>query len=230
MTAENRAAPSSELLAASDLTRLYPEMSAILDGRAGTGWADADLAAARAGFAADRFLALPGLLSAADVAVVDRYYRRLIEAGLLTLTIPPYPLRLVIADDPVGRALLRQFHPIIQAIAGRPIRQGYSFAAEYQPGAVLPMHTDRVGCEYSISLLVNYDPPFEGGRSPWPLDVASPRQAQPVRIHQALGDGILFKGTELPHGRPDLPQTHRCLILMVHYVDDDFPEERQDRC
>ena len=225
MTAENQPVPPNALLTSGDLTWLHSEMSAILDGRAGTRWDDADFAAAHARFAVDRFLALPGLLSAAHASVVGRYYRRLIEAGLLTPTLPPHPLRLVIADDPVGQALLRQFHPTVQAIVGRPIRQGYSFTAEYQPGAVLPRHTDRAACEYSISLLINYDPPFEGEHSPWPIEVESPGYAQPVRIHQALGDGLLFKGRELPHWRPALPEGHRCLVVMVHYVDADSPEQ-----
>lgn len=223
---DSQGAPPTRLLSADLLAELHPEMTSILGGRAETDWADADLASAHASFAADRFLMMPGFLSGADTALVDLYYRRLNEAGLLTLTSPPHPLRLVIADDPVGRALLRQFHPIVEAIAGHPLRENYCFTAEYQPGALLPMHRDRAGCEYSISLLVNYDPLPPGGRSTWPLDIVSPRHAQPVQFCPARGDALLFKGRELLHGRPPLPQTDRCLVLMLHYVDAELPDEQ----
>jgi hypothetical protein len=225
MMTESQEAPPTALLDAGLLAELHPEMTSILGGGAETAWTDADFASAHASFSADRFLMMPGLLSGADTALVDRYYRRLNQAGLLTLTSPPYPLRLTIADDPVGRALLRQFHPIIEAIAGHSLRQNYSFTAEYQPGAVLPMHTDRAGCEYSISLLIDYDPLPPGGRSTWPLDIASPLHAHPVQFYLARGDALLFKGRELPHGRPPLPQTDRCLVLMLHYVDAVLPDE-----
>jgi len=175
----------------------------------------------------DRWVALPGLLSTADTALLGYYYRCLIAAGLLTWTTDP--VRLVINDDPVGRALLRQILPIIQSIVGRPIRESYTFAAEYSGGVALRMHTDRLQCEYTISLLLDYAPLAPGACSPWSLDILVPGQPQPLRFHQARGGGILFKGREFEHGRTALPADARCLVLMLHYVDADFREAQLDR-
>jgi len=208
--------------------RLHPEMHRLLEGRAETDWAEADLASAHIGFTTERFVALPGLLSAADTALLGPYYRRLIAVGLMGWATDP--VRLVINDDPVGRALLRQIRPTVQTIVGRPIRESYTFAAEYSGGVALRMHTDRIQCEYTISLFLDYTPLVPGARSPWSLDILSPGRPQPLRFHQARGEGILFKGRELVHGRMALPADERCLVLMLHYVDADFPEEQLDRC
>ncbi|GGF47995.1 hypothetical protein GCM10011611_63000 [Aliidongia dinghuensis] len=197
-----------------------------MEGSAETAWNAADGAAARSRFAAERFLALPGMLSAGDTALVANYYRTLIEAGWMVAV--QDPVRWVTSNDPVGRALLQQFRPLVEAIAGRPLRDSYTFTAEYLPGAALPMHIDRLQCEYTISLLLDYDPLPEGERSPWPLDVESPLHAETLHFHQARGEGVLIKGRELRHGRPTALDKDRCLVIMLHYVEGDFPDEQME--
>lgn len=209
------------------VARLYPEMISILDGRIETYRAETDHVPSRVSFATERFVALPELLTAADTSLVSQYYRRLIESGLLKRA--DAPDRWIINNDPIGRALLRLFKPIVQTIVGRRIRESYTFAAEYFPGAVLPMHLDRAHCEYTISLFLDYSPLSSNERSPWPLNIESSLHAQLRSFHQARGEGVLFKGRELRHGRPALPQSDRCLVLMLHYVDADFPDEQMDR-
>ena len=227
ITAETPTAPPSERLTAEQVAQNLPGMIPILDGRAETAWGEVDLNSARAGFSAERFLAMPGLLSGTDTARVGEYYRLMIEAGWMVPVSDPE--RLVTGNDPVGRALLRQFLPIVQAIVGGPIRESYTFTAEYLPGAALPMHVDRLQCEYTISLFLDYDRLPVGERSPWSLDVESPSYAEPLRFHQARGEGILLKGRELPHGRPVVLENDRCLVIMLHYVDADFPDDQLNR-
>lgn len=226
ITAETPTAPTSERLTAEQVAQHLPEMIPILEGRAETDWADADLGSAHARFAAERFLALPGLLSDSDTTRVGEYYRLMDEAGWLVPTSDPE--RLVTGNDPVGWALLRRFLPIVQAIVGVPIRESYTFTAVYLPGAALPMHVDRLQCEYTISLFLDCDRLPVGERSPWSLDVESPSQVEPLRFHQARGEGILLKGRELRHGRPDALEHDRCMVVMLHYVDADFPDDQMD--
>jgi hypothetical protein len=200
-----------------------PDLISILEGRADTAWTTASVASDRPRFASDNFLTLPGLLSDADTSRVTQYYRTLIETGWM---VPAHdPVRWVTGNDPVGRALLRQFLPTVEAVATRPLRESYTFTAEYLPGSVLPMHIDRPQCEYTISLLLDYDPMPSCRRSPWPLEVDAPVRARRLQFHQARGEGVLLKGRELPHGRPALLEKDRCMVIMLHYVDADFPEE-----
>ena len=43
-------------------------------------------------------------------------------------------------------------------------------------------------------------------------------------VHQALGDGLLFLGREIPHGRPAMRRREFSTSLLFHYVDPDFTE------
>lgn len=208
------------------IRRMYPDMSPFFDAPPRSRPTPRDIALWGRGFAFEKQLALPGLLGQGEATMLASYYRRLIESDLLISFAEPS--RLTINNDPVGRVLLRRLAPTIQGIVGRPIEDSYTFAAEYMAGGVLEMHTDRLQCEYTVSLLIDYDPLPSDGRSPWPLEIASPGGDQPIRYFQAPGDGVLFKGREAPHGRPRLPDRDRCLILMLHYVDADLPAEDRD--
>jgi hypothetical protein len=226
MTAATAHAPAGERLTAGLVAQHRPQLIPILDGHAGTAWLDADLGAAAARFATARFLVLPELLSGPDTSLVAQHYRELIGAGWMAPASDP--VRWVTGNDPVGRALLRRFLPIVEAIAARPLRESYSFTAEYLPGAALPMHIDRLQCEYTVSLLLDYDPMPADERSPWPLDVELPGEAHPLQFHQARGEGVLLKGRELRHGRPVVLERDRCLVIMLHYVEADFPDAQMD--
>ena len=49
------------------------------------------------------------------------------------------------------------------------------------------------------------------------------------RVRQAYRDGLLFCGRQLPHGRPAMTIPARSLVLMLHWVDSDFPDAEMDR-
>jgi len=222
MTVEVPSVQHPERLTAGRVAEYRPALSPVLEGRAGTAWTPAALVSVRPRFSDEKFLALPGLLADDDTSRVAEYYRALTESGWM---VPAYdPARWVTGNDPIGRALLRQFLPLVEAVAARPLRESYSFTAEYLPGAMLPMHIDRPQCEYTISLLLDYDPMPAGGRSPWPLDVELPQQAGSLQFHQARGEGVLLRGRELPHGRSTVLERDRCLVIMLHYVEADFPD------
>jgi len=222
MTAELPSVPTHERLSADLVVEYRPALVPILEGRAETAWDVDALVSAQARFSDEKFLSLPGLLSAGDTAQVAEYYRVLTETDWMT---PAYdPARWVTGNDPVGRALLRQFLPLVEAAVGHPLRESYTFTADYLPGAMLPMHVDRLQCEYTISLLLDYDSMPAGECSPWPLDVELPLEAGTLHFHQARGEGVLLKGRELPHGRTAVLEWDRCLVIMLHYVNADFPD------
>lgn len=177
-------------------------------------------------FSADRWAWLGGLLTPGETAAASRIWRTLAAAGLLR---PVEGRGFRINNDPLGRALLHRLTPIVEQVVGRRLRQSYTFAMDYGPGAVLPTHVDRQQCEYTLSLLLDYLPLPADGRSPWPLEVETSPGAAPARFHQAPGDALLFCGRQLPHGRPPMTAPARTLILMLHWVDSDFPDAEMDR-
>jgi len=205
-----------------------PRLVPILEGQAGSAWSPDRMAACRDGFVTRRCLELPRLLVGSDTELVAGYYHDLIRAGWLAHVSAPE--RWVIDDDPVGQALHRRFRPLVEAAAGRPLRPSYCYATEYLPGAALHMHIDRMACEFTISLMLDYDPLPADGRSPWPLvfETEAAGGMELVRFHQAPGDAVLFKGRALRHGRPATLGQERCLVVMLHYVEMDFPDALMD--
>lgn len=177
-------------------------------------------------FTAGRWTSLKGILSAQEAAQASAIWRRLGHADLL-LTDTGRGAR--INNDPLGRALLHRLTPLVEQVVGRPLRQSYSFAMDYRAGAKLEAHIDRPQCEYTISLLLDYLPALENGCSPWPLEVELSAGTPFARLFQAPGDAVLFCGRELRHRRPIIPTGASSLVLMLHWVDADFPDRDMDR-
>jgi alkylated DNA repair dioxygenase AlkB len=84
----------------------------------------------------------------------------------------------------------------------------------YQQGAELSPHIDRKQCEYTFSVIIDES----GGRSAdWPLWFLI--EAQPTAVILNVGEGVLFRGHELPHWREAAPQSALALsTLLLHYV------------
>jgi hypothetical protein len=105
------------------------------------------------------------------------------------------------------------------AIVGAPVRSSYTYTACYEAGATLPRHTDREQCTYSISLCIDFEPE-RSGPTPWPLYLDT--RAGTVAIAQAVGDGLFYRGRDLPHYRKRLGPRCRSTSVFLHYVDAAF--------
>lgn len=124
-------------------------------------------------------------------------------------------LRWIARDEQAARALHHQFMPLMAAIAGVPVEPAYTYTVMYEAGAELPRHVDRAECEYSISIAVDFDP-TPAGPTGWPLWLVTAEG--PVPIDQSLGDGLFFRGRQLPHYRHRLPAGRRSTSILLHYV------------
>jgi hypothetical protein len=56
--------------------------------------------------------------------------------------------------------------------------------------------------------------------SPWPIRLDTPAGA--VAVHQALGDGLAYRGTRVPHYRDVLGEGQTSTSIFFHYVAADF--------
>jgi hypothetical protein len=194
---------------------------------------------ARTKFAEDRFAVARGIFPPEQVSAMQAYYRQYVGHGFMAF-----------GDDRVERrygeyreALASFLHPrlteIMCAVTGHDVKPSYSFAAAYVDGAILPPHTDRRQCEYSISFQVDYQPETNGRLSPWPIclepleyegslpDIGLSIEwdkmgRDPASIDLANGDCLIYKGRELVHYRHALPAGHTSTSLFFHFVDKDF--------
>jgi hypothetical protein len=107
----------------------------------------------------------------------------------------------------------------VSAIAAEPVKPSYVYMASYLSGAELKKHTDREQCEFSVTLCVDFSPEPEL-ETPWPirLDTATGTST----VYQAMGDGLAYRGTKLPHYRCALPEGMTSTSIFFHYVAESF--------
>jgi hypothetical protein len=184
----------------------------------GQDWLEATSALA-ARFEARGYAPLGNLIHPFHVAALRRYYRYLIRTGALTLGDHQSSRRYVAHNESVARFFHHQLTSTVAAVVGEPIKPSYLYMASYQGGADLKKHTDREQCEFSITLCLDYSPePRRETR--WPIHLHTPTGR--VTVFQSIGDGLLYRGCELPHSRDPLPQPDTSTSIFFHYVRQDF--------
>jgi hypothetical protein len=174
---------------------------------------------ARRAFARNSYASLNRILSPLQLSGLRRHYRSLIEEGRMILGDWQTRRRYVLHNEAAARLLQRALVPLAAAVIGAPLKPSYVYAATYIEGSELPLHVDRVQCEYSISLCIDYLPEPRGP-TPWPLCLET--GVGVVSIKQALGDGLFYRGRILPHFRPRLPSGHQSTSIFFHYVPESF--------
>jgi hypothetical protein len=153
------------------------------------------------------------------ISALRRYYRHQLRTGKLHLGDTQSPLRYTAYNDPVARFFHQQLTAAVAAFAGEAVKPSYVYVASYQPGAILPKHTDREQCEFSVTLSLDYAPEPRCA-TPWPIHLH--KNSGKVTVFQALGDALLYRGCQLPHSRDPLPEGHTSTSIFFHYVREGF--------
>jgi hypothetical protein len=171
-------------------------------------------------YCARRRLELPGLLGGPWLKALADYCREAIAQGYFERDAGSIN-QVWCHQDPITRLVHGQLAPLVSRLAGEPVKPSYTFTTSYLGGAVLEVHTDRIQCEHTISLLVDHAPAFES-QSPWALWIVDPARGDRESCFQRRGDGLLFRGRELPHYRQALPLDHSSTSVLLHYVAQSF--------
>ncbi len=173
----------------------------------------------QARFRQNGYAPIAGLIHPFHLAALRRYYRRQIRRGAIRLGDDQSSRRYFAHNEPAARFFHLQLTKIVSILVGEPVKPSYVYMAAYQPGARLERHTDREQCAFSITLCVDYSPE-PALATPWPLHLDTPRGT--VSVYQALGDGLLYRGRELPHYRGSLAEGHTSTSIFFHYVAENF--------
>ncbi len=144
---------------------------------------------------------LSNLIHPFHIAALRRYCRYLIRTGAIQLGDGQSPRRYVAYNEPVARFFHHQIAATLSAVAGEAVKPSYVYLASYLAGAELKKHTDREQCEFSVTLCLDFSPEPTLETS-WPLHLDT--SAGSVTAYQALGDGLAYRGTRLPHRRDPL--------------------------
>jgi len=167
------------------------------------------------------YVPIGNLIHPFSLAALRRYYRHAIRRGAIRLGDEHVPRRYVAHNDSVARFFHRQIAHAVSAIVGEAIKPSYVYLASYLSGAELKKHTDREQCEFSVTLCLDFSPEPELATS-WPIRLDTPEGT--VAVYQALGDGLLYRGTKVPHYRYVLPKGYTSTSIFFHYVPADFAE------
>jgi hypothetical protein len=162
---------------------------------------------------------LRGLIHPFHIAALRRYYRYRIRTGAIPLGDGQSSRRYAAYNDPVARFFHRQIAIPLSAVAGEPVKPSYVYLASYLSGAELRKHIDREQCEFSITLCLDFSPEPTLA-TPWPIRLDTPTGT--VTVYQALGDGLVYRGTRLPHYRSKLGNGQTSTSIFFHYVAADF--------
>lgn len=181
-------------------------------------WDDAVKKAATA-FSECGFVPLAELVHPFHVAALRRYYRHRVRIGGMVLGDDQSSRRYVAHNEGVARFFHRQLTAVMAAVAGETVQPSYVYAASYQGGAKLDVHTDRLQCEFSITFCLDYSPE-PSLATPWPLQLHT--KSGVVTVYQAIGDALLYRGRALPHSRDRLRQGQTSTSIFFHYVREDF--------
>jgi hypothetical protein len=162
---------------------------------------------------------LGDLIHPFHVAALRRYYRYLIRSGAIHLGDGQSPRRYVAHNEPVARFFHQDIAATLSAVAGESLKPSYVYMASYLGGAELKKHTDRAQCEFSVTLCLDFSPE-PALETPWPICLDAPTGK--VTAYQALGDGLAYRGTRLPHYRSALREGQTSTSIFFHYVAADF--------
>ena len=170
-------------------------------------------------FHAVGYAPIAGLIHPFQLGEFRRYFRHQIRTGKVRLGDSQSPLRYIAHNDPAARFFHRQLSKAVSDFVGEQVKPSYVYMASYQGGARLEAHTDRAQCEFSVTLCLDYAPE-PSGATPWPLYLDT--QTGTATIYQAFGDGLLYRGRNLPHYRKTLAPGHTSTSIFFHYVAEDF--------
>ncbi len=162
---------------------------------------------------------LGDLIHPFHIAALRRYYRYLIRTGAIRLGDGQSPRRYVAYNEPAARFFHHDIASTLSAVAGESLKPSYVYMASYLSGALLKKHTDREQCEFSVTLCLDFSPE-PALETPWPIRLDTP--ASSVTVYQALGDGLAYRGTRLPHYRSALREGQTSTSIFFHYVGKDF--------
>jgi hypothetical protein len=112
--------------------------------------------------------------------------------------------------DPLWESLLLSSVKPLEHCTGLSIVPNFSYWRFYQEGDVLIKHSDRPGCEISVTLCIGYE-----GEN-WPLFIESENYTGPILLEP--GDMLVYKGREVPHWREEFKGVNQAQVFLQYDI------------
>lgn len=114
-------------------------------------------------------------------------------------------------DDFIMDIFLENKLKKVEEISQLTLNKTYAFWRGYTFGSILPDHKDRPSCEISVTACIDSD------GTQWPIHFDG------NLINISVGDGVMYLGCDLNHGRPDEFKGSYMAQVFMHYVDVNGP-------
>lgn len=153
---------------------------------------------------------IKNLFSKEELSILKKYCKNKLNENWQTDF--QSPLAPCWRKDSLMNAMLEQKLPLIEKETGLNLLKTYSFWRYYVYGSILKNHTDRASCEISVTACIHKS-------HNWPIHI------EDNWIEMEEGDGVIYLGVELEHGRKPF-KGDGCAQVFMHYVDRDGPFSR----
>lgn len=160
-------------------------------------------------FEQQRYVAVKNLLDPFVLQYLQSYYHQFVAEGLRHFrrdgtSINGY-------GEACADLALYAMREKIEGITGLSLLPGFSFVRLYRKGEKLRRHIDRGANEVNCTIQIY-------GNTPWPLGVQV--AGQDVVIHQDDGDGLIYRGLEIPHWRDAYVGDEHLQLILAYVVKD----------
>jgi len=120
--------------------------------------------------------------------------------------------------------------PIVSEVVGKDLLPTYDYLRIYRDGDLCRVHHDRLSCEHSLSLTLDYSDGV-----PWKLEIGQHETDPSSKVEEdfgdepfaslemRVGDAVLYKGVHHRHGRVTPNPNGWSIHLFLHWVDRDGP-------
>jgi hypothetical protein len=173
---------------------------------------------------AEQYTVVRNIIRPLQLAALRSYFRLLDQKGYLvkepsrgSQSINRY----IWHNEGIARFVHHQITKLVNQVVPEPVKPSYTYLSTYKSGAILPRHTDREQCAWNLSLLIDTNPEMELSDS-WPIYLEVEKEVKAVQLE--MGDGVLYRGTEIPHWRDALADGHTVTLIFCHFVPVDFKE------
>lgn len=120
-------------------------------------------------------------------------------------------------NDPViYKHFTTDIYPKVKQILGHDVKPTYTFLSRYAKGAELKSHIDKGNqCFYTVSHTIYCDPHYSAAE--WYIDVDG------SRVGLSVGQAVLFRGRDLVHWRPRMPDIiNEYINVYFHFAPMDY--------
>jgi hypothetical protein len=156
------------------------------------------------------------LIPKLHLRALARFYMSLTDCGWTRLDSRQAPGRRNINGESTTLLIHKQLGQYVSSKMEAEWVPSYCYFARYDRGSYLRMHTDNVGRDLSISLLIENARGKLKREQSWPLWIRV--DGRDVPVHALAGEGIIFEGIKCRHYREALSSSDYVTAVLLQFT------------